>query len=90
MKSMNCECWKQAITSELGTLRKLDVYDLVDKSRELPLKKAKCSLLQKTPEGSISQHKASYASKGFSQVVKTAPKLSYTLCHFRKYVYYWH
>ena len=54
MKSMNCESWKQAINSELDSLEKLGVYDLVNKPKDFPLIKGKWIFVTKRlPDGSI-------------------------------------
>ena len=69
MNSMNCESWKQTINSELDSLQKLGVYDLVDKQKDFPLIKGKWIFVtQRLPDGSISKHKARYVAKGYSQV----------------------
>ena len=68
-KSKECENWKQAITSELDSLKKLGVYDLVDKPEEFSLIKGKWIFLTKRlPDGSTYKHKARYVAKGYSQV----------------------
>ena len=69
MNSMNCESWKQAINSELDSLKKLGVYDLVNEPKEFPLMKGKWIFVTKRlPDGSILKHKARYVAKCNSQV----------------------
>ena len=53
----------------MDSLKKLGVYDLVDKPKDFPLIKCKRTFVTKRlPDGSISKHKARYVAKGYSQV----------------------
>ena len=77
MISMNCESWKQAINSELDSLKKLGVYDMVDKPKDFPLIKGKWIFVTKP----VMSRKAIDKF-----MVKITMELFHPLCHIQQYV----
>ena len=79
MNSMNCESWKQAINSELDSLKKLGVYVLVDKPKYFPLLKGKWIFVtNRLPDGSSSNTKPDTSRKA---IYKFKVKITLKLFH---------